>query len=117
MCLVVVNLSPSVAFSRLSWSCGRGFNWMQPSIATTNRNVCYKIECFVGKCKHGMGICGIATIFMETYVFSVNCMRILASSEVNVLRSGVTDKIRQMAVCGNYDIPVNAVMDEVEEGG
>jgi hypothetical protein len=22
-----------------------------------------------------------------------------------------------MAVCGNYDIPVNAVMDEVEEGG
>ena len=53
----------------------------------------------------------------RAYVFSVNCMRILASSEVNVLRSGVTDKIRQMTVCGNYYIPVNAIMDEVEEGG
>lgn len=90
---------------------------MQPSIATTNQNVCYKNECFVGKCKHGMRIYGIATMFVETYVFLVSFMRILASSKVNVLRSGVTDKIGQTAVCDNYDIPVNVVIDEVEEGG
>jgi len=47
--MVMINLpsSPLAALARFSWPHSDGFSWIQPMIASTNQNVCYKNTCFV----------------------------------------------------------------------